>query len=104
MLIAQSQLQRLARAALLGFAMALVACGAPRVSERDMAIPFDEALEFREFDMWHYYGRTAKHGAFMGGADFVQWHGNYELLRQRVEIDDAAAALRRAKTTPEQAH
>ena len=45
MLITQSQLQRLARAALLGFAMALVACGAPRVSERDMAIPFDEALD-----------------------------------------------------------
>ena len=43
--------------------------------------PFDEPIEFTEFDLWHYYGRTAKHGAFMGGADFVQWHGNYELLR-----------------------
>jgi hydroxylamine dehydrogenase len=59
--------------------------------------PLDEPIEFREFDFWHYYGRTAKHGAFMGGADFVQWHGNYELLRQRVEIDAAAAELRRAK-------
>jgi hydroxylamine dehydrogenase len=58
--------------------------------------PLDEPIEFREFDLWHYYGRTAKHGAFMGGADFVQWHGNYELLRQRVEIDSAAAELRRA--------
>lgn len=59
------------------------------------AAPFDETLEFDEFDLWHYYGRTAKHGAFMGGADFVQWHGNYELLRLRREIDDAAAELRR---------
>ena len=42
--------------------------------------PFDETIEFIFFDFWHYYGRTAKHGAFMGGADFVQWHGNYELL------------------------
>jgi len=56
--------------------------------------PFDEPIEFAEFDLWHYYGRTAKHGAFMGGADFVQWHGNYELLKLRVEIDEQAKALR----------
>jgi hypothetical protein len=59
--------------------------------------PFDEPVEFAEFDLWHYYGRTANHGAFMGGADFVQWHGNYELLRQRVAIDAAAASLRAGK-------
>lgn len=56
--------------------------------------PFDELIEFTEFDLWHYYGRTAKHGAFMGGADFVQWHGNYELLRMRTELDAQAAELR----------
>ena len=56
--------------------------------------PFDEPIEFLEFDYWHYYGRTAKHGAFMGGADFVQWHGNYELLKLEVEIQEAAAAIR----------
>jgi hydroxylamine dehydrogenase len=60
--------------------------------------PFDEPIEFTEFDLWHYFGRTAKHGAFMGGADFVQWHGNYELLRLRNEIDHQAEAIRaRAK-------
>jgi hydroxylamine dehydrogenase len=58
--------------------------------------PFDEPIEFVEFDLWHYFGRTAKHGAFMGGADFVQWHGNYELLRQRVELEQMAKDLRRA--------
>ncbi|MDB4977384.1 MAG: Hydroxylamine oxidoreductase [Myxococcaceae bacterium] len=58
------------------------------------AAPLDEPIEFREFDLWHYYGRTAKHGAFMGGADFVQWHGNYELLHQRVEIDTEVRRLR----------
>jgi hypothetical protein len=63
--------------------------------------PFDEPIEFDEFDLWHYYGRTAKHGAFMGGADFVQWHGNYELLRQRVAIDTAAAALRHPHDKPD---
>jgi hypothetical protein len=55
---------------------------------------FDEEIEFLEFDLWHYYGRTAKHGAFMGGADFVQWHGNYELLHLAREIDHIAAGLR----------
>jgi hydroxylamine dehydrogenase len=54
----------------------------------------DVISEFDEFDLWHYYGRTAKHGAFMGGADFVQWHGNYELLRHKNMIDEAAKELR----------
>ena len=55
--------------------------------------PFDEPLEFAYFDFWHYYGRTAKHGAFMGGADFVQWHGNYELLLTLAEMREAASEL-----------
>jgi hypothetical protein len=55
--------------------------------------PFDEPIEFMEFDYWHYYGRTAKHGAFMGGPDFVQWHGNYELLKLGREIEALAKEL-----------
>jgi hypothetical protein len=56
--------------------------------------PFDEPIEFMAFDLWHYFGRTTKHGAFMGGADFVQWHGNYELLRHKVDIEAAAREVR----------
>ena len=56
--------------------------------------PFDEELEFKIFDYWHYFGRTAKHGAFMGGADYVQWHGNYELLARLVELQQVAEELR----------
>ena len=56
--------------------------------------PFDEPIEFVYFDYWHYFGRTAKHGAFMGGADFVQWHGNYELLAKLVELEEMAAEIR----------
>ena len=56
--------------------------------------PFDEPIEFIAFDLWHYYGRTAKHGAFMGGADFVQWHGNYELLLKMVKMEEMAKSLR----------
>lgn len=59
--------------------------------------PFDEPIEFLNFDMWHYGGRTAKHGAFMGGADFVQWHGFYELVSKLTELKSAAEELRQAK-------
>ena len=63
--------------------------------------PFDEPIEFLWFDYWHYFGCTAKHGAFMGGADFVQWHGNYELLKLLVEIEDLARHLREGLSRPE---
>ena len=59
--------------------------------------PFDEPIEYAYFDMWHYYGRTAKHGAFMGGADFVQWHGFYELVHKLAAIQEAARELRAAR-------
>jgi hypothetical protein len=61
------------------------------------AEPFDEPIDFLIFDLWHYYGRTAKHGAFMGGADFVQWHGNYKLLLKMTELQQIAAELRGKK-------
>lgn len=59
--------------------------------------PLDEPIEFLAFDLWHYYGRTAKHGAYMGGADFSQWHGNYELRVKTVELQHAAEELRHSK-------
>ena len=58
--------------------------------------PFDEPIEFLAFDYWHYWGRTAKHGAFMGGADFVQWHGNYELLAKLAEMKEMDRTIRAA--------
>jgi hypothetical protein len=60
--------------------------------------PFDEPIEFVAFDLWHYYGRTAKHGAYMGGADFVQWHGNYELLLKTKELEEMAEQIRASHT------
>ena len=56
--------------------------------------PYDEPIELLAFDYWHYYGRTAKHGAFMGGADFVQWHGNYELVAKMAEMKEMAEQIR----------
>ena len=57
--------------------------------------PFTQPIDFLYFDLWHYDGRTAKHGAFMGGADFVQWHGNYPMLRKAVELQSMATELRK---------
>jgi nitrate/TMAO reductase-like tetraheme cytochrome c subunit len=56
---------------------------------------FTQPVQFTYFDLWHYYGRTAKHAAFMGGADYVQWHGNYPILEHMVELKAQAAELRR---------
>jgi hypothetical protein len=57
--------------------------------------PFSTPIEFVYFDLWHYDGRTSKHGAFMGGADFIQWHGNYPMLARTVELKAKAAEMRR---------
>jgi hydroxylamine dehydrogenase len=57
--------------------------------------PFSQPIDFVYFDLWHYDGRTSKHGAFMGGADFVQWHGNYPILQKTVELKAMAAELRK---------
>ena len=57
---------------------------------------FENPIDFSYFDLWHYYGRTSKHGAFMGGADFVQWHGNYPMLKHTVDIRSLAEEMRRS--------
>lgn len=58
--------------------------------------PFANAISFEAFDLWHYYGRTAKFGAYMQGPDFVQWHGIYPLLEQLTKVKEAAEKLRSA--------
>lgn len=62
--------------------------------------PFTTPIEFAYFDLWHYYGRTAKHGAFMGGADFAQWHGNYPILEHSVQIEHEAQQMRSQHEAP----
>jgi hypothetical protein len=56
------------------------------------AEPFDEPIDFTHFNLWHHWGRTAKFGAWMQGADYVQWHGAYEILRElailKTEVDE----------------
>jgi hypothetical protein len=57
--------------------------------------PFSQPIDFVYFNLWHYDGRTSKHGAFMGGADFVQWHGNYPMMQKMAELKSMAAQLKR---------
>jgi hypothetical protein len=52
--------------------------------------PFDEPIDFAHFNLWHHWGRTAKFGAWMQGADYVQWHGAYEILRTLAELREMA--------------
>jgi len=59
--------------------------------------PFANTISFDAFDLWHYYGRTAKFGAYMQGPDYVQWHGIYPLMQQLQKVKEEAALLRANK-------
>ena len=50
------------------------------------AEPFDEPIDFTYFELWHHWGRTAKFGMWMQGADYTQWHGAYEILADLAEL------------------
>ncbi len=56
------------------------------------AEPFDDPIDFLYFDVWHYWGRTAKFGVWMQGPDYTQWHGIYELLKDLTELKEMAGA------------
>jgi len=53
--------------------------------------PFDEPIQYAEFELWHHWGRTAKFGTWMQGPDYTQWHGAYEMVKALAEIRDLAA-------------
>jgi hypothetical protein len=53
--------------------------------------PFDEPIDFVYFELWHHWGRTAKFGVWMGGPDYTQWHGAYEVLSDLAELRELVA-------------
>lgn len=53
--------------------------------------PFDEPIQYAEYELWHHWGRTAKFGVWMQGPDYTQWHGAYEMLKSLSELRDLAA-------------
>ncbi len=48
--------------------------------------PFDEPADFVHYETWHHFGRTAKFGVWMQGADYTQWHGAYEVVKGLGEL------------------
>lgn len=58
--------------------------------------PFEEPIQYEEFELWHHWGRTAKFGTWMQGPDYTQWHGAYEMLKSLSEIKDLAAQKQNA--------
>ncbi|MEZ4769098.1 MAG: multiheme c-type cytochrome [Caldilineales bacterium] len=50
--------------------------------------PFDEPIDFTYFELWHHWGRTAKFGVWMQGADYSQWHGAYEVLSDLADLQE----------------
>ena len=65
--------------------------------------PFDQPIDFIHFDLWHHWGRTAKFGAWMGGPDYVQWHGAYEILREQAELEAIVKELLERSGAPDEA-
>jgi len=63
--------------------------------------PFDEAIEFTYYELWHHEGRRARHGAAMMGPDFAQWHGMYEVAKHfYVKFLPEAEELKKGVTAP----
>ena len=60
------------------------------------AAPFDMPIDFTYFETWHHWGRTAKFGVWMQGADYTQWHGAYEVLADLVELREMTEDLLKA--------
>jgi hydroxylamine dehydrogenase len=54
---------------------------------------FDEPIDFVDYELWHHWGRTAKFGMWMQGADYTQWHGAYEMLSDLADLREMADAL-----------
>jgi len=62
---------------------------------------FDEPIDFTYFNLWHYWGRTAKFGTWMQGPDYAQWHGSYPLLETLADLREMVnAKLGAAGATP----
>ncbi len=62
---------------------------------------YNEPIDFTYYDLWHFYGRTAKFGAWMQGADYSQWHGAYPLQETMATLKEMVnAKLQAARATP----
>lgn len=63
--------------------------------------PFDQPIDFVHYETWHHWGRTAKFGMWMQGADYTQWHGAYEVVKSLAELRAMAAEMLEAAEASE---
>ncbi len=62
---------------------------------------YNEPIDFTYYDLWHFYGRTTKFGAWMQGADYSQWHGAYPLQETMATLREMVTAkLQAAEAIP----
>ena len=62
---------------------------------------YNEPIDFTYYDLWHFYGRTTKFGAWMQGADYSQWHGAYPLQETMATLREMVdAKLQAVGATP----
>lgn len=64
-------------------------------------VPFDHPIKFVHYETWHHWGRTAKFGMWMQGADYTQWHGAYEVVKSLAELREMASHMLEPAETPE---
>lgn len=57
---------------------------------------YDEPIDFTYYNLWHFYGRTAKFGTWMQGPDYAQWHGTYPLLETMADLTEMVNARSQA--------
>lgn len=62
---------------------------------------FDEEIEYVYFEFWHHEGRRARMGASMMAPDFVQWHGFYELAKNKLKLMHMMQEIRKEKDESE---
>jgi hydroxylamine dehydrogenase len=62
---------------------------------------YNEPIDFTYFDLWHFYGRSTKFGAWMQGPDYSQWHGAYPLQGALADLREMVnAKLQAAEAAP----
>jgi hypothetical protein len=65
------------------------------------ALRFSNPIDLFNFDFWHYDVRTSKHGAFMGGSDFVQWLATIPFSRRPFETAEHGGGTEETTLLPD---
>ncbi|NOY82351.1 MAG: beta-ketoacyl-ACP synthase [Kiritimatiellaeota bacterium] len=48
--------------------------------------PWTDPFQIAYYHLWHHEGRRMRQGALMGGPDYAQWHGTFEVMQRLYEM------------------